>query len=100
MVADAEFLEDLKRDLQDGDDLATAVTLVSDAVQRRVRRVRRSLDLLDPDDDATRAVTARLTVVLARYQQALDAQSTALEQIVDEYQPELAGLAERLEDEA
>lgn len=100
MVDDQDVLDNLKRDLQDGDDLATAVSLVSDAVQRRIRRVQRSLDLLDPDDRGAQAVRRRLSSVLDRYQQALDTQSASLRLIVDEYQPALNDLADRFESEA
>lgn len=93
-------LVDLKRDLQDGDDLATAVSLVSDAVQRRIRRVQRSLDLLDVDEDDTAAVRQRLQAVLDRYQRALDEQGRSLRLIVEQYQPRLEGLAEELGDVA
>lgn len=98
MGDEEHLLEDLRRDLQDGDDLSMAVSLVSDAVQRRVRRVRRSLDLLDPDDAGSEALRRRLQMVLDRYQSALDLQSDGLERIIDDFQPTLADLADELAD--
>lgn len=100
MVDDDELIANLKRDLQDGDDLATAVALVSDAVQRRIRRVQRSLDMLSPDDPVAAGLQRRLQSVLDRYEQALGDQGRALRRIVDECQPELDDLAESLDDPA
>ncbi len=92
------IVADLKRDLQDGDDLATAVAIVSDAVQRRIRRVQRSLDLLGPEAPASADVRRRLQAVLDRYQSSLDVQSRSLRAIVDEYQPRMDVLADELTD--
>lgn len=100
MVENEELIANLKRDLQDGDDLATAVTLVSDAVERRIRRVQRSLDMLSPDEPAVADLHRRLQSVLDQYQRSLGDQGRALRRIVDEYQPALDQLAESLEDRA
>lgn len=99
MVDDAELIENLKRDLQDGDDLATAVALVSDAVERRIERVRRSLDLLPPDEPMAVDLRRRLQSVLERFERSLTDHGRALRRIVDEYQPELDQLADSLEGE-
>lgn len=99
MVDDDELIANLKRDLQDGDDLASAVALVSDAVERRIRRVQRSLDLLSPGQPVTADLHRRLQAVLDRYERSLGDQGRALRQIMDEYQPDLDQLAESLEDQ-
>lgn len=97
MVSDDDVVTNLKRDLQDGDDLAQAVSLVSDAIQRRIHRVQRSLSMLDSDPRAD-AVRQRLHLLLDRYEASLSRQSDTLGLIVEEYQPELGALAEELED--
>ncbi len=98
MVDDDELIANLKRDLQDGDDLATAVALVSDAVERRIERVRRSLSLMSPDEPMAADLHRRLQSVLERFERSLSDQRRALRRIVDEYQPELDKFAESLED--
>lgn len=95
MVAQDELVSELRRDLQDGDDLAQAARLVSDAVERRIRRIQRSMDMVD--DDTAPALQRRLETLVERYRVSLSSQSDALKVIIEEYQPRLAELAEELE---
>ena len=94
-----EFVDEVRRDLADGDDLAMAMTLIGDALQRRVRRVRRSLDVAARhDSEEFERVADQVRHTLDRYETALEQGRAELEHVIKEFQSELDDSAERLDD--
>lgn len=97
----AERLRDLQRDCGDGHDLTAAMSLIGDALERRIERMRRSMQELQDDmpDHATEDV-ARVVDQLRRlidgYEESLEQHHNRWQRSVDEFEEQLAQRAEDL----
>lgn len=97
----SERIQELKRDLQDGDDLAQALAFIGDVLHRRIRRVHRSLDSLlrEGGSDVDR-LERRVRDTLRRYESELTSGQERLQAVIEQFQGSLDEEAERLEAEA
>ena len=94
-----DFVEELRRDLADGDDLAQAMSLIGDALHRRIRRVRRSLTAAQRNDgELVERVTPQIRDTLDRYERALQHGRDEMESIITSFQEELQQRADAIED--
>lgn len=86
-MADDDVLDSLRRDLQDGEDLALAMRLVSDALDRRLDRVHRSLDrVVRADPTLVDGLADRVRRQMATHEESLDLHRERLAAAVDELQ--------------
>lgn len=101
-AAEPARLEALHRDLNDGDDLAQAMTLIADALQRRIQQLRTSVEEVtaegDPEDPRLGRLLERTATSVQRYEAAFDRRSTELGEIVEEFQRFMDDTAEAIED--
>lgn len=95
-----DHVRELKRDLQDGDDLAQALTFIGDVLHRRIRRVHRSLDVLEAGSPDVERLQRRVRETLSRYEDELQTGQRRLQAVIDEFQTSLDREAERLEERA
>ena len=87
-------LHDLQRSLQDGDDLARAIGLIGDALERRMSRIRTRLEELDaaddvPDADRVREVVDRVATTLDTYEEGIERRRQRMADLVEEFQESL-----------
>lgn len=99
-----ERLHSLQVSLKDGDDLARAIGLIGDALQRRMEGIRTALEELDgdrdglPDAERLAEIIRRVSSTLDRYEDEIGARHERMEVLVDEFQVSLGGSAEELDD--
>lgn len=93
------WLEQVRFDLTDGQDLALAARLVGDAVARRARRARETLGRLGEalDDDDNRVKIEK--DVLRERIESLEKRTAAFEQEMREFARRLSENSERYEDD-
>lgn len=97
----AERVHALLVSLQDGDDLAKAIGLIGDALQRRMTSIRGNLeDLKDDgqvaDGERLAEIVERVGATLDRYEEQIEKRHERIEAIVDEFQDSLGSRAEEL----
>lgn len=97
----ADRLHHLQVSLQDGDDLARAIGLISDALERRMADLRERLrwlrDAKDvPPSDLLESIIDRVEKTLDRYEEGLDDRHARMEELVLEFQRALRDDAEGL----
>ena len=95
-------LHDLQRALEDGDDLARAIGLIGDALERRMQAIRRELERLDedgtaPTGDRLAGVIERVATTLDSYEEGIEERRARMEDIVDEFQESLGEHSAELE---
>lgn len=96
--ATGDVMDALRRDLQDGDDLALAMRLVADALDRRLDRVQRSLDdAVRLDAAEADDVAHRLQGQIELHRSSLDRHRSRLEDAVRDVQDVLDGAARQLD---
>lgn len=88
-------LQELQRDLNDGEDLSMALALIGDSFHRRIRRVKRSLAALDPGPDQDE-LRRRLQDTLERYEAEVAAGRERIARIIDDFQRLLGDEADDL----
>ena len=98
-----ERLHDLQRSLQDGDDLARAIGLIGDALERRMERIRERLEVLEedgtvPDGDRLGRVIDRVAATLDTYEDGIEERRARMEELIDEFQASLGEHATDLDD--
>lgn len=94
-----ERVHELQRSLKDGDDLAKAIGLIGDALQRRMTSIRDSLQGLaddGPDGDRLAELVARVRATLDRYEEQIEERHQRMEDLVDEFQDSLGSRADEL----
>lgn len=97
----AERVHALLVSLQDGDDLAKAIGLIGDALQRRMTSIRGNLEGLEDDGrvaDGERLaeIVERVGATLDRYEEQIEERHERIEAIVEEFQDSLGSRAEEL----
>ena len=105
-------LHDLQRSLEDGDDLARAIGLIGDALERRMAGIRERLERLDadstvPEDERIRGVVDRVASTLDAYEAGIEQRRRRMAELVEEFQAslgdelaELEGLTQELDTDA
>lgn len=94
-------LSDIRGDLTDGEDLALAVRLITDALGRRMVRARNLLDEVERQeavDDTARSQLEDLRRRADEVEGELGRLSERFSGLVRGFEAELVGLAEELED--
>lgn len=95
-----ERVHELQRSLKDGDDLAKAIGLIGDALQRRMTGIRDSLQALAddgvPDGDRLAELVERVRGTLDRYEEQIEERHQRMEKLVDEFQDSLGTQADEL----
>ena len=94
-------LHDLQVSLKDGDDLARAISLIGDALERRMTNIRTDLEELREDGEPVDGVrlaeiVERVGTTLDRYEQRIEERRQRMEQLVREFQDSLGEEAEAL----
>ena len=90
----------LRRDLQDGEDLALAIQLVSDALDRRLERVRRSLRFaLTVASPEVEGIASRLERQIDEQREVLDQHRDRLRSAVQDVQDLMESAASELGDD-
>lgn len=97
----AERVHALQVSLQDGDDLARAIGLIGDALQRRMTSIRASLEDLKTggevaDGERLEEIVQRVGATLDRYEEQIEERHQRIEAIVHEFQDSLGTRAEEL----
>jgi predicted nucleic acid-binding Zn-ribbon protein len=99
-----DLLEDVRTDLTDGADLALAAQLIGDALQRRIRRINRSLrhlesraDELDGDDRALRERIGTMRERTRRFETEMTALARRLDADASSFEDDLNDLADGLD---
>lgn len=96
-----ERVVDLKRDLHDGDDLGQAISLIGDALQRRMLSVNETLEELQnghdlqPDTDL-HASLGKLRDTISRYRGDLERRRERIESLISAFDDTLEETAQRL----
>lgn len=98
MSQDHNHVDDLRRDLLDGDDLALAMTLIGDVLQRRLVRVRRSLP--NVAGDADEGLLRRIGTTLDRYESEFKTNHDRMQEVIASFQELLDGHRNQLGEEA
>lgn len=98
-----ERLHDLQRSLQDGDDLARAIGLIGDALERRMERIRERLEDLEedgsvPDEGRLGGLIDRVATTLDTYEDGIEERRARMEELIDEFQASLGEHASDLDD--
>lgn len=98
-----ERLHSLQVSLKDGDDLAKAIGLIGDALERRMNSIREDLENLREDDEPVdgerlREIVERVAATLDRYEQRLEERRQRMEELVEEFQDSLGEEAQALLD--
>ena len=96
-------LHDLQRSLEDGDDLARAIGLIGDALERRVARIRTRLEQLEaettvPHEERLRGVVDRVATTLDTYEEGLERRRQRMAELVAEFQDSLGDQLAELEE--
>ncbi len=94
-------LHDLQRSLEDGDDLARAIGLIGDALERRMDSIRSRLEDLDadgtvPDGERLRGVIDRVSTTLDTYEESIEERRARMEEIIEEFQTSLGDQVDQL----
>ena len=98
MAEDAETVAALRRDLQGGEDLAPAMRLVADALDRRIERLRWSLDeVARTDPHVADGLATRLSARIAQHHSSIERHRERLEDAVDDLQLVMDDVAADLE---
>lgn len=97
----AERVHVLQVSLKDGDDLAKAIGLIGDALQRRMTSIRDNLEDLKDDGEVADGerlaeIVQRVGTTLDRYEEQLQERHQRIEAIVEEFQNSLGTRAEEL----
>ena len=87
-------LHDLQRSLEDGDDLARAIALIGDALERRMARIRQRLEELEADgtvrdSERLRGVVDRVASTLDTYEHDIEQRRRRMEELAEEFQRSL-----------
>ncbi len=95
-------LHELQRSLEDGDDLARAIGLIGDALERRMDSIRTRLEALDadgtvPDGDRLARVIDRVADTLDTYESSIEERRERMEELVKEFQASLGEQVDELE---
>lgn len=98
-----ERLHDLQRSLEDGDDLARAIGLIGDALERRMESIRTRLEYLDadgtvPDGERLGAVIDRVARTLDSYEESIEERRVRMEELIEEFQESLGEQVSELEE--
>ena len=98
-----ERIHALQVSLKDGDDLAKAINLIGDALERRMDAIRTSLEQLKqdervPDGDRLDQIVDRVTSTLDRYEDEIETRRRRMEELADEFQNSLGTRAEELDE--
>lgn len=98
-----ERLHDLQRSLQDGDDLARAIGLIGDALERRMTRIRTRLERLEeeadvPHGDRLRGVIDRVSTTLETYEEGIEERRQRMAELVADFQDSLGAELEQLDE--
>lgn len=80
---DYDHVGDLRRDLHDGDDLALAMTLIGDVLQRRIVRVRRSLGYVNQESNG---IHRRIRGTLDRYEVEFRTSHDRMQEVIGSFQ--------------
>jgi hypothetical protein len=96
-------LHDLQVSLKDGDDLARAIGLIGDALERRMTTIRGELEELREDGevvdgDRLDEIVTRVIGTLDRYEGKLEERYRRMEEIADDFQQSLGQEAHALRD--
>lgn len=99
----SEQLHRLQVSLKDGDDLAKAIGLIGDALERRMQRIRMSLEELHshaevPERDRLVDIIDRVGETLDAYEVKLEDRRQRMEELIDEFQNSLGEEAAALSD--
>lgn len=99
----ADSVHALQVSLKDGDDLARAIGLIGDALQRRMTTIRANLEALKADGEVADGerlgeIVERVAATLDRYEEQIEQRHQRIEAIVDEFQSSLGTRAEELGD--
>lgn len=97
----AERVHALQVSLKDGDDLARAIGLIGDALQRRMTSIRANLEDLKEDGavadgERLEELVQRVGATLDRYEEQIHDRHQRIEAIVHEFQDSLGTRAEEL----
>lgn len=97
----SERIHELLVSLKDGDDLARAIGLIGDALQRRMTTIRGNLEALEEDGDAVDGqrlaeLIGRVGATLDRYEEQIQERHQRMEVLVDEFQDSLGSRADEL----
>ena len=103
---DAELmsrLHDLQRSLEDGDDLARAISLIGDALERRMTRIRTRLEQLQEDDSVPHggrlaSVVERVATTLDTYEESIEERRQRMADLIEEFQASLGAELSELEE--
>ena len=95
-------LHELQRSLEDGDDLARAIGLIGDALERRMDSIRSRLEVLDadgsvPDGDRLRRVIDRVATTLDTYEGSIEERRARMEELIEEFQASLGEQVDELQ---
>lgn len=98
-----EHVHDLQVSLQDGDDLARAIALIGDALQRRMGAIRGNLEELSVDGvvvdhERLKQIIERVSSTLDRYEEQISERHQRMEDLVEEFQDSLGSRAAELEE--
>lgn len=100
-----EQINELRRDLVDGEDLSEALSLVAAALQRRIRRVQRSTALLiahanhDPTTSAeAERLAERISSTLERFRHDLQRDHQHMTEVIQSYQDQLEESIEEVDE--
>ena len=90
----SEQLHKLQVSMKDGDDLARAIGLIGDALERRMEGIRSCLEELSQQDDVPERdrlldVVDRVAETLDNYEGKLEERRQRMEELVDEFQSSL-----------
>lgn len=99
----AERIHALQVSLKDGDDLARAIGLIGDALQRRMQGIRSGLEALKEDGepaDGPRldSIVERVRDTLDRYEDQIETRRARMEELVREFQSSLGDQAQQLDE--
>ena len=99
----AERIHALQVSLKDGDDLARAIGLIGDALQRRMQGIRAGLESLHEDGEPADGprlsdIVTRVGDTLDRYEDQIETRRARMEELVREFQESLGTQAQQLDD--
>jgi 5-formyltetrahydrofolate cyclo-ligase len=100
-----EQINELRRDLVDGEDLSEALSLVANALHRRIRRVQQSTALLiahaghdaDTSEEAER-LAERISHTLERFREDLQRDHEHMTRVIESYQEQLEDSIEQVDE--
>lgn len=99
----SDHLHRLQVSLKDGDDLAKAIGLIGDALERRMDRIRMSLEQLHdyaelPERDRLVDIIGRVADTLDTYEDKLQERHQRMEELAEEFQGSLGKEAAALDE--